>query len=84
MPKKKITLGLKGSGSLFKPMFTIALTLLLISLLAACASPATTTQAPTSRALATPTTAPATPMITPTTTVAAAKLQGELVASSTE
>ena len=87
MAGKKITLGLKGSGTLFKPIFTMVLTLLLISLLAACAAPAATTQAPTTSAPATTTQAPTssasaiTTTAPATTTAAAAKPQGELVAA---
>ena len=87
MVRKKITPDLKASGTFFKTIFTLVLTLLLVSLLAACAAPATTTQAPltsaptitiqtqTSSVLATTTTPLA------TTTAAAAKPQGEVVAA---
>jgi ABC-type transport system substrate-binding protein len=73
MSSNKSLPGLKGSITLFKPIFTMVLTLLLISFLAACAAPAATTQAPTSSAPATITTAPTTTM------TAATKPQGELV-----
>jgi peptide/nickel transport system substrate-binding protein len=87
MSRMKITRGLKGSGILFKPIFTMVLTLLLISLLAACASPAATTQAPTISAPAVTTQTPgssvlATTATAPMTTKAAtARPQGELVAA---
>jgi peptide/nickel transport system substrate-binding protein len=66
MVRKKIALGLKGSEILFKPISTMVITLLLISLLTACAAPAATTQIPTS-------TAPA------ASTAAAARPQGEVI-----
>ena len=81
MSRNKSLLELRGSRILFKPIFTMVLTLLLISLLAACAAPATTTQAPTTSAPATTTQAP-TSIAPTTTTAAAAKPQGELVAGS--
>ncbi len=60
---------------MLKPIFTIALGLLLISVLAACAAPAGTTQkTPSSSTLATPTAAV-------TATEATDKPQGELVAA---
>jgi peptide/nickel transport system substrate-binding protein len=64
-------------------LFTIILTLLLMSLLAACGAPTvTTTQAPTSSAPATITAASATSTAAPTTTTSSspAKPQGELIA----
>ena len=67
MLMRKSLLGLKGSSTLFKPIFTLFLTLLLISLLASCAAPATTNKAPTT------TTAPI------ITTAAVVNPQGELI-----
>jgi peptide/nickel transport system substrate-binding protein len=80
MSRNKSLMELRGSGILFKPIFTMVLTLLLISLLAACAAPATTTQAPTTSASAATTQAP-TSVAPTTTTTAAIKPQGELVAA---
>ena len=87
MARKKITLDLKKSGTWFKPLFTMVLTLLIISLLAACAAPAGTTQALTTSVPATTTQATTSSASTITTTApvtataAAAKPQGELVAA---
>jgi ABC-type transport system substrate-binding protein len=61
-------------------LFTMVLTLLLISLLAACAAPAATTQVPITSATATTTQVP-TSSVLATTAAATAKPQGELVAA---
>ena len=71
--------GLKGSVILLKSIFAIILTLLLISLVAACAAPAAISKEPNSPE--TNTNKPAASTLAPTTPAAAAKPQGELVAA---
>ena len=78
---------LKGSGTLSKTIFTLVLTLILLSLLAACGAPAATSQKPDTSATTTASpaltsAAPAATTTVPTTAVAAApKPQGELIAA---
>ena len=72
---KQITLGQKGSGTMFQPTLIVVLTLLLIFLLTACSTPEATTLTAPATTQASTSSGPA------TTTVAAAKPQGELVAA---